>query len=171
MQYSLQPVVIKFAHCYPLLIRIIDLHSHLGVISSPGLAGADDGNSMKGLIMGWLRSVDGLNTHDEGFRHTLSGGVTTALILPGSADAMGTPALVFLFVSYIIKTLVCRWSGVRNKTPSYTRAIYNVSSPRTPSWSQWFDGRSWSTSQVETYEVSEPRICSPVRVFKFSSQS
>lgn len=45
---------------------IIDVHSHLGVESSPGLQGAGDGNSLKGPILPWLRSLDGLNTHDEG---------------------------------------------------------------------------------------------------------
>jgi hypothetical protein len=45
---------------------IIDVHSHLGVQSSPALAGASDGNSLKGPILPWLRSLDGLNTHDDG---------------------------------------------------------------------------------------------------------
>ncbi|KAJ7086055.1 hypothetical protein B0H15DRAFT_939618 [Mycena belliarum] len=73
---------------------IIDLHSHLGVGASPALQGANDGNSLKGLVIPWLRALDGLNTHDEGYRLAVAGGVTTSLILPGSADAMGGQGFV-----------------------------------------------------------------------------
>lgn len=59
---------------------------------SPALSGADDVNSMKGLINPWLRSVDGLNTHDDAYQLSVAGGVTTSLILPGSADAIGGQA-------------------------------------------------------------------------------
>ncbi|PVF97468.1 hypothetical protein CPB86DRAFT_807236 [Serendipita vermifera] len=71
---------------------IFDMHSHIGVYSSPDLQGASDGNSLKGPAQPWLRSLDGLNTHDESFRLSIAGGVTTSLILPGSADAIGGQA-------------------------------------------------------------------------------
>lgn len=65
------------------------MHSHLGVGSAPALKGADDTNSLKGLVLPWLRSLDGLNTHDDSYQLSISGGLTTANILPGSADAIG----------------------------------------------------------------------------------
>lgn len=73
---------------------VVDLHSHLAVESSPSLRGSSDGNSFNGLVLPWLRSLDALNTHDDGFKHTMAGGVTTSLILPGSADAIGGQAFV-----------------------------------------------------------------------------
>ncbi|KAJ7253712.1 carbohydrate esterase family 9 protein [Mycena haematopus] len=73
---------------------IVDLHSHLGVDSSPELNGASDTNSIKGLTLPWLRSLDGLNSHDDAYRLSVSGGVTTANVLPGSADAIGGQAFV-----------------------------------------------------------------------------
>ncbi|KAG8218019.1 hypothetical protein J3R82DRAFT_6214 [Butyriboletus roseoflavus] len=51
--------------------------------------GASDVNSVKGPILPWLRSLDGLNTHDDGYEAACSGGVTTAQILPGSANDIG----------------------------------------------------------------------------------
>ncbi|OJT03822.1 hypothetical protein TRAPUB_5511 [Trametes pubescens] len=63
--------------------------SRPGVNSAPSLRGASDGNSRKGPILPWLRALDGLNTHDEAYRLSASGGVTTALVLPGSANAIG----------------------------------------------------------------------------------
>ncbi|KIJ61513.1 hypothetical protein HYDPIDRAFT_31124 [Hydnomerulius pinastri MD-312] len=71
---------------------IVDVHSHIAVGSSPSLRGANDGNSMKGLALPWLRSLDGLNTHDDSYAHSIAGGVTSSLILPGSADAIGGQA-------------------------------------------------------------------------------
>ncbi|KAH0826552.1 hypothetical protein J3R83DRAFT_4906 [Lanmaoa asiatica] len=68
---------------------IVDVHSHIAVDSSPALRGADDTNSQKGLTLPWLRSLDGLNTHDDSYAHSIAGGVTTSLILPGSGSAIG----------------------------------------------------------------------------------
>ncbi|EIW82933.1 composite domain of metallo-dependent hydrolase [Coniophora puteana RWD-64-598 SS2] len=71
---------------------IIDLHSHLGVDSVPELRGSSDTNSRKGIAQPWLRSLDGLNTRDDAYRLSISGGVTTAVVLPGSANDIGGQA-------------------------------------------------------------------------------
>ncbi|KAF5371159.1 hypothetical protein D9758_004121 [Tetrapyrgos nigripes] len=68
---------------------LVDLHTHMGVNSIPQLSGALDTNSNKGPIQPWLRSLDGLNTHDDSYRLSISGGVTTANVLPGSANSIG----------------------------------------------------------------------------------
>ncbi|TFK91321.1 composite domain of metallo-dependent hydrolase [Polyporus arcularius HHB13444] len=68
---------------------IVDLHSHLGVDNVPELRGASDTNSRKGPVLPWLRALDGLNTRDEAYKLSVSGGVTTSLVLPGSANAIG----------------------------------------------------------------------------------
>ncbi|KAJ7054501.1 composite domain of metallo-dependent hydrolase [Mycena amicta] len=67
---------------------IVDLHSHIGIYSAPVLNGASDSNSLKGLggFFQWLRSLDGLNTHDDSYQLSISGGITTANVLPGSVD-------------------------------------------------------------------------------------
>jgi hypothetical protein len=51
--------------------------------------GANDLNSKRGPILPWLRSIDGFNTHDDAFELAMAGGVTSAQILPGSANAIG----------------------------------------------------------------------------------
>ncbi|KAH8826842.1 carbohydrate esterase family 9 protein [Flagelloscypha sp. PMI_526] len=73
---------------------LFDLHSHLGVSSAPYLEGSSDTNSYKAPILPWLRSVDGINTHDDAYLLTVSGGVTTAQILPGSANNIGGQAVL-----------------------------------------------------------------------------
>ncbi|KIO30758.1 hypothetical protein M407DRAFT_20283 [Tulasnella calospora MUT 4182] len=73
---------------------IFDLHSHLGVGSVPELRGASDVNSLKGIAQPWLRSLDGINVFDSALALSISGGVTSSLIFPGSADAIGGQAYV-----------------------------------------------------------------------------
>ncbi|KAJ7863940.1 hypothetical protein B0H14DRAFT_2736905 [Mycena olivaceomarginata] len=73
---------------------LVDAHSHLGVHSAPALAGASDGNSRKAPILPWLRSIDGINTHDDAYKLAIAGGVTTAQILPGSANNIGGQAFL-----------------------------------------------------------------------------
>ena len=53
------------------------------------IQGAYDANSYKAPILPWLRSIDGLNTHDAAYELAIAGGVTSALILPGSATNIG----------------------------------------------------------------------------------
>jgi hypothetical protein len=60
------------------------------------LQGASDGNSHNAPILPWLRSIDGLNTHDAAYELAIAGGVTTAQILPGSANNIGRAFVNFL---------------------------------------------------------------------------
>ncbi|SCZ92564.1 BZ3500_MvSof-1268-A1-R1_Chr5-2g07982 [Microbotryum saponariae] len=71
---------------------IFDMHSHISVDALPKLSSADDVNSLAGPVLPWLRSLDAINTHDLAFKRTVSGGVTTSLILPGSGNSIGGQA-------------------------------------------------------------------------------
>ena len=73
-------------------------------------AGADDTNSYKAPILPWLRSLDGLNTHDDGYGLARSGGVTTAQILPGSANDIGVFQRHLFF--RVVHVIFARWTGV-----------------------------------------------------------
>ena len=53
------------------------------------LTGAIDFNSAKGLILPYLRTIDGLNTHDASYELAMAGGVTSAQVLPGSSNVIG----------------------------------------------------------------------------------
>ena len=77
----------------------MDLHSHVGLLSAPFLAGAFDVNSGHGPVLPWLRSIDGFNTHDLAFELAIAGGVTSAQVLPGSGNAIGTRPFGFRIFS------------------------------------------------------------------------
>ncbi|KAJ4291276.1 hypothetical protein N0V88_006278 [Collariella sp. IMI 366227] len=92
----------------PLTAGIIDMHSHAGVSPLPELDGWEDTNEMASDITPYVRSIDGLQPLDHQIQVIKSGGVTTSLVLPGSANNMGGEA-------YVIKHAVGKADG-RNET-------------------------------------------------------
>ncbi|KAJ4478297.1 hypothetical protein J3R30DRAFT_3890154, partial [Lentinula aciculospora] len=57
-------------------------------------AGSDESNSMKGPVLPWLRSIDGLHTRDNAFELAMASGVTSAQILGGVSNNIGGQAFV-----------------------------------------------------------------------------
>lgn len=74
---------------------LVDLHSHVGLFSAPGMAGTYDVNSRHGPVLPWLRSIDAFDTHDDAFQLAIAGGVTSVQVLPGSGNAIGGQAFMF----------------------------------------------------------------------------
>ncbi|WP_348673512.1 amidohydrolase [uncultured Abyssibacter sp.] len=68
---------------------IIDAHSHLGVYPSPEVAALSDGNEITGNNTAGVWAEHGVWPQDPGFDTALAGGVTSMLILPGSANLFG----------------------------------------------------------------------------------
>ncbi|KAI9496547.1 hypothetical protein BDB00DRAFT_758430 [Zychaea mexicana] len=74
---------------------IVDMHSHLGLYNWPNVDGAMDINEATSALTPFVRSLDAFSPSDKAIRIVASGGVTTALVLPGSANLMGGEAFVF----------------------------------------------------------------------------
>ena len=68
---------------------LIDVHSHLGVYPSPAVWAHADGNEMVGPNTANVWAEHGLWPQDPGFVHALASGVTTLMVLPGSANIFG----------------------------------------------------------------------------------
>jgi imidazolonepropionase-like amidohydrolase len=76
---------------------LVDLHSHHLAVSWPFLKATDDTNEISdnfGPLTPFVRSIDSLKAHDVATTIIASGGVTTSLILPGSANIMGGEAFL-----------------------------------------------------------------------------
>lgn len=72
-----------------LLPGFIDAHSHIGLCEdSLGFEGEDD-NEDTDPITPHLRAIDGINPMERSFSEALSGGVTTVVVSPGSANPIG----------------------------------------------------------------------------------
>ena len=68
---------------------LIDAHSHLGVYPAPNAQAHDDGNEATAPVTAGVRAEYGYWPADPQIARALAGGVTTALILPGSANLIG----------------------------------------------------------------------------------
>jgi imidazolonepropionase-like amidohydrolase len=68
---------------------IIDTHSHIGVYSAPNGAAHGDGNEATGPNTAQVRAQYAYWPQDPQIARAIQGGVTSALILPGSANLIG----------------------------------------------------------------------------------
>ncbi|KAK0112059.1 hypothetical protein ONS96_001319 [Cadophora gregata f. sp. sojae] len=76
---------------------LVDMHSHHLSNSWPLLSSTSDTNEMNpatGPLTPFVRIVDSLKAYDIATTIIASGGITTSLILPGSANIMGGEAVV-----------------------------------------------------------------------------
>jgi imidazolonepropionase-like amidohydrolase len=68
---------------------LIDAHSHLGVYPSPEVPAHADGNEATSPITAEISAEHGFWPQDPGLPRALAGGVTSMLVLPGSANLIG----------------------------------------------------------------------------------
>jgi len=70
----------------------IDAHTHLGLEEEIYRVEGDDVNEVTNPVTPQLQAVDGINYFDLGFNDALRGGITRAMIMPGSANILGGQA-------------------------------------------------------------------------------
>jgi imidazolonepropionase-like amidohydrolase len=93
---------------------LVDTHSHVGVWSRPGVTANVDGNEGSGPVQPAVRAIDSFNADDPGIRMALSGGVTTANVMPGSGNVIGGQTV---YVKYRGKSIdEMRITGQAGKT-------------------------------------------------------
>lgn len=69
---------------------LIDAHTHIGIQEEIYEYEGDDLNEAgESALTPEMRAIDGINPYDAAFKDALSGGVTTVMIAPGSANVIG----------------------------------------------------------------------------------
>ncbi|EJD52256.1 hypothetical protein AURDEDRAFT_83286 [Auricularia subglabra TFB-10046 SS5] len=71
---------------------LVDMHSHHSIGVWPTLPSNDDVNELNpgfGPLTPFVRALDSMKAYDQATTAIMSGGVTSSLILPGSANIMG----------------------------------------------------------------------------------
>ncbi|KAL2283525.1 hypothetical protein FJTKL_09847 [Diaporthe vaccinii] len=84
-----EEVQLRGAHVTP---GLIDMHSHHLVEDWPAVSDIADGNEMLGglgPLTPFVRALDSMKAYDVATKLVASGGVTSSLIIPGSANIMG----------------------------------------------------------------------------------
>lgn len=67
----------------------IDAHCHVGLAEEIYQYEGDDSNEITDPVTPHLRTIDGINPDDLGFKDAVAGGVTTVVVAPGSANIFG----------------------------------------------------------------------------------
>ena len=68
---------------------LIDAHSHMGVYPMPEVMGNADGNEATRPVTANVRAADAFWPQDPALSRALAAGITTILVLPGSANLVG----------------------------------------------------------------------------------
>ncbi|PRZ43155.1 imidazolonepropionase-like amidohydrolase [Antricoccus suffuscus] len=91
-----------------ILPGFVEPHAHLGVHEEgEGWAG-DDTNEMTDPNGARLRALDAINPDDEGLRDALSGGITTAVVKPGSGNPIGGQTVAIKTWGRIVDEMVLK---------------------------------------------------------------
>ena len=78
---------------------IIDIHSHMGVYSAPGVTSSSDGNEATSPVTAEVWAEHSIWTQDPQFALALKCGVTSFHVLPGSANLFGGRGATFKNIS------------------------------------------------------------------------
>src|SRR5690625_5044723 len=68
---------------------VVESHAHLGVAEDGECWSGEDTNEMTDPNGARFRALDGIDIEEVGFRYALVGGVTTAVVKPGSGSPIG----------------------------------------------------------------------------------
>lgn len=92
-----------------LLPGFIDAHSHIG-LSEEGVNGpiGTDVNEMTDPVTADVKAIDGFNPEDPAIDRALAGGITTVMIVPGSANPVGGQGAIIKFKSRIVNEMVIK---------------------------------------------------------------
>ncbi len=86
----------------------VEAHAHMGVHEeAEGWAGQDT-NEMTDPNGARMRALDAINPAEEGFRDALSGGVTTAVVKPGSGNPIGGQTVALKTWGRIVDEMVIK---------------------------------------------------------------
>ncbi len=117
-----------------LLPGFVDAHSHIGLYEEGvGMVYASDGNEMTDPLTPNVRAWDAFNPEDPAIKRALKGGVTTVMILPGSANVVGGQgAIVKLNPTNVDKMLVKAPAGMKMAFGENPKMVYK-NQKKTPS--------------------------------------
>jgi imidazolonepropionase-like amidohydrolase len=87
---------------------LVDAHTHLGILEEIYQWEGDDANEVSEPVTPALRALDGVNPFDLGFQDALSGGVTTVMTGPGSANVIGGTSLIMKTAGTDLDSMILR---------------------------------------------------------------
>ncbi|MGM0640215.1 MAG: amidohydrolase [Thermotogota bacterium] len=112
-----------------LLPGFIDAHSHIGIFEEGVGGDYQDGNEMIDPNTAQVRVLDAFNPDDVAIKRALFGGVTTAMVVPGSANPIGGQGLILKFRSLLPDEMVIREpAGLKMALGENPKRVYSAKS-------------------------------------------
>ncbi len=84
----------------------IDAHTHLGILEEIYQVEGDDLNEFTEPVTPEMRALDAVNPYDLAFRDALSGGITTVMTGPGSANVICGTTVIMKTAGYNLEEMV-----------------------------------------------------------------
>jgi len=118
---------------------LVDIHSHAGVYTLPMISANMDGNEMTNPVTPEVRALDSFNFGDPALRKGLSGGVTTIVARPGSANVIGGTSVAVKLKNAPAEEMILKepcdlkmtieynpvvFYGRKNRAPTTLQAVY-----------------------------------------------
>ncbi|PNR97347.1 amidohydrolase [Petrotoga miotherma DSM 10691] len=111
----------------------IDAHSHIGLFEEGVGASYQDGNEATDPITPQVRAIDAFYPEDAAIKRALSGGVTTVMIVPGSANPIGGQGAILKLNAQITdETILREPAGLKMALGENPKRVYG-SFNKTPS--------------------------------------
>lgn len=108
-----------------LLPGFIDCHTHLGIIENGLGFEGDDCNEESDAFTPHLRAIDGINPLDYCFKEAYSRGITSVIISPGSANAVGGEMVAVKTKGVCIDDMIIRVPSVKFALGENPKTVYN----------------------------------------------
>lgn len=111
----------------------IDAHSHIGVFEEGVGYYYQDGNEMTNPVTAEVRVLDAFYPEDSAIDRALSGGVTTVMVVPGSANPIGGQGAILKFKSKIVDEMVIKEpAGLKMATGENPKRVYGETKKQQP---------------------------------------
>lgn len=103
----------------------VDAHSHIGLFEEGVGYVYQDGNEMTEPITADVSVMDAFNPSDPAIERALRGGVTTVMVLPGSANPVGGQGAIVKFKSKIVDEAVVKFpAGLKMALGENPKRVY-----------------------------------------------
>src|SRR5690625_792926 len=104
---------------------LIDVHTHLGVSEEGVGSEGSDFNETSDPVTPEVRAIDGINPLEIGFTDAVQAGVTTAQVMPGSANIIGGEMVVIKTAGHIVDDIIIREpSGMKAAMGENPKRVY-----------------------------------------------
>lgn len=107
---------------------LIDAHTHVGIMEETYCIEGDDTNETADPITPHLRAIDAVNPADLGFQDALTGGVTTVVTGPGSANIIGGEMVIMKTAGTVVDEMILRFpAGLKCALGENPKRVYGNS--------------------------------------------